>query len=76
VATRNFAKLFGKNGANVPAPETGEGNGDYEYYHRRRNTYYFRNGGDDKFSIDYKEPQAELVRGGRYHVDALNSRNS
>jgi hypothetical protein len=75
-ATQTFARLFGKKGSETTTPGDGAANEEYEYYHRRGNTYYFRNNGGEKFSVDYNEPQTELVRGSRYKMDAINNRNS
>jgi hypothetical protein len=72
-ATQTFAKLFGKKAPEENIPETGGDTEEYEYYHRRGNTYYFRSNGGDKLSIDYNEPQKELVRGGRYKMDAIRN---
>ena len=68
-------KLFG---AHRDTPDTGsnennQSEGGYEYYYKRGNTYYFRNNEGDKISIDYQEPQNELIRGNRYNMDAIHN---
>jgi hypothetical protein len=75
--TSTFMKLFG---AHQDKPDAGsndhEQSGDsYEYYYKRGNTYYFRNSEGNKFSIDYHEPQSELIRGNRYKMDTINNRD-
>ena len=75
--TRTFLKLFGgnreKTGSNVERER--QADAGYEYYYKRGNTYYFRNNEGEKISIDYTEPQQELVRGNRYDIDAISYRN-
>lgn len=74
-ATKTFLKLFGA-GRDKPdsdAPETGETDDAYEYYYKRGNTYYFRDAKGNKLSIDYKEPQKELIRGNTYTMDTINT---
>lgn len=72
--TGTFAKLFGLDRDKSAGAE--EGADVYEYYYKRGNTYYFRNSEGDKFSVDYKEPQQELVKGNKYKIDTINNRNS
>jgi hypothetical protein len=74
-ATSTFMKLFGvdRNKSHSDTPKAEDTEDGYEYYYKRGNTYYFRNNDGDKFSIDYKEPQKELVRGNRYKMDAINN---
>ncbi len=73
--TGTFLKLFGVNRdkPDADAPQTGNADDAYEYYYKRGNTYYFRNGAGDKITIDYKEPQKELIRGNRYKMDAIGN---
>jgi hypothetical protein len=76
--TSTFIKLFG---THRDKPDTGSNDnetsdGGYEYYYKRGNTYYFRNSEGEKFSIDYHEPQNELIRGNRYKMDAINNADS
>jgi len=74
--TGTFIKLFG---LKHDASGSGKGNETdavYEYYYKRGNTYYFRNSAGEKITVDYDEPQQELVRGNKYTIDAINNRNS
>lgn len=73
-ANRTFRKLFGLDQAQPDQePLTREDQGDaYEYYYKRGNTYYFRNGAGEKITVDYSEPQTELVRGHRYKMEEIN----
>lgn len=75
--TSTFLKLFGVNQGKTDSNVQHERETDaqYEYYYKRGNTYYFRNSEGDKVSIDYTEPQQELVRGNRYQIDAINHSN-
>jgi len=75
--TSTFIKLFGVNRdkSDTDTPKTGEAADTYEYYYKRGNTYYFRNSEGDKVSIDYHEPQRELIRGNRYRMDSINTPN-
>jgi hypothetical protein len=77
-ATSTFLKLFGadRNKPGTDASKPMETDDAYEYYYKRGNTYYFRNSEGDKFTINYEEPQKELIRGNKYKMDALDNRNS
>jgi hypothetical protein len=77
-ATKTFIKLFGagKDKLGSDAPETRETDDAYEYYYKRGNTYYFRDGKGNKLAIDYKKPQKELIRGNTYTMDTINTLNS
>jgi hypothetical protein len=74
-ATTAFIKLFGvdRHKPDAESAETGETVDAYEYYYKRGTTYYFRNNEGEKFSIDYKEPQNELIKGNKYKIDAINT---
>ena len=74
-ATTAFIKLFGVNRhtSDAEPAETRETDDAFEYYYKRGNTYYFRNNAGEKFSIEYKEPQKEFVKGNRYKMDAINT---
>ena len=74
-ATTAFIKLFGADPhkSDTESAETRETDDAYEYYYKRGNTYYFRNNEGEKFSIDYKEPQTELIKGNKYRMDAINT---
>lgn len=76
--TNIFLKLFGANrdSSHFGTDLEGETNASYEYYYKRGNTYYFRNNEGSKVTIDYREPQRELIRGNRYQIDDLNNINS
>ena len=72
--TGTFIKLFGLNRDKPDSSSSGVEDDDvYEYYYKRGNTYYFRNSKGDKFSIDYENPQDELVRGNKYKIDTTGN---
>jgi hypothetical protein len=77
-ATNTLVKLFGlnRNKETGNAPENEESGDAYEYYYKRGDTYYFRNSEGDKFSIAYKEPQTELVKGNKYTMEVINNLGS
>lgn len=77
-ATGSFVKLFGlnRNKSESDAPKAGEADDAYEYYYKRGNTYYFRNSEGNKISINYNEPQKDLIKGNKYKMDAINNPNS
>lgn len=74
-ATSTFIKLFGlrQGQPDSDAPKAEETDDVYEYYYKRGNTYYFRNNTGQKITINYKEPQHELIRGNKYTMDAINN---
>ena len=74
-ATSTFIKLFGADGnkPDTSASKTDETDEVYEYYYKRGNTYYFRNDQGNKISINYNEPQPELIKGNKYKMDAISS---
>lgn len=77
-ATSSFVKLFGlnRNKSESDSAKAGETDDTYEYYYKRGNTYYFRNSEGNKISINYKEPQKDLIKGNKYKMDAINNPNS
>ena len=77
-ATSTLIKLFGlgrdKEDGNNPAMD--EPDDAYEYYYKRGDTYYFRNSEGNKFSIEYKELQTELIKGNKYTMEVINNLSS